>query len=205
LLKLIPFWLGNSAERKAPHLNFSKLFYVTPLFPVYEYGNLENYHVWEVPLAYICSYTTKAWGALILAFLLDGCISVFVPREKMVKYLSSERTSSYFIAAGFAPVLTVCSCAMIPIFGGIMIAGAGIGPGISFLLMAPAAGLAFMIGGPMASIRAVLPQSGKGGREFKDPVSQFRGRLDGFIIARYLANLEGLSRNPAVGHDHIVF
>ncbi len=109
------------------------------LFPVYDYGRLEDYAFWEIPYVYILNYATRAWGTLLFAFMLGGVIAAFVPREQMKKYLTSSRFSSYFLAALLAPVMTVCSCAMIPIFGGLIVAGAGVGPAVTFLLMAPAA------------------------------------------------------------------
>ena len=111
----------------------------TPLLPVYKYGELRSYHPALIPFVYLASYLTRAWGAFLFAFMLGGFIEVFISREKMKNYLSSKSARSYFLAALFAPVLTVCSCAMIPIFGGIMMAGAGLGPALTFLLMAPAA------------------------------------------------------------------
>jgi hypothetical protein len=115
------------------------------LFPVYDYGALKDYPFWAVPLVYILSYTTRAWGALLFAFTLGGLCVAFLPRDKMKRYMSSGKVSSYFLAAALAPVLTVCSCAMIPIFGGLLISGVGIGPAISFLLMAPAANVLALI------------------------------------------------------------
>ena len=111
----------------------------TNLFPVYDYGRLEDYAFWEIPYVYILNYATRAWGTLLFAFLLGGVIAAFVPREQMKKYLTSSNFSSYILAALLAPVMTVCSCAMIPIFGGLIVAGAGVGPAVTFLLMAPAA------------------------------------------------------------------
>jgi hypothetical protein len=110
-----------------------------PLTPVYKYEKLTEYPIWEIPLVYIFSYATRAWGPLLFAFMLGGFFSTFISKERMMAYFSSKTRRNYFIAAGLAPVFTVCSCAMIPIFAGIMMASAGIGPGISFLLMAPAA------------------------------------------------------------------
>jgi hypothetical protein len=108
-----------------------------PLFPVFNYDNpatdineLVNYPFWQIPFVYTFSYITRAWGALLLAFVLGGVIAVFVPKEKMKKYMSSKSFFSYILAGISAPVMTVCSCAMIPIFGGILISGAGIGPAI---------------------------------------------------------------------------
>ncbi|MEM2866332.1 MAG: permease [Candidatus Hadarchaeales archaeon] len=109
-----------------------------PLAPVYRYGDLKSYHPVLIPFVYLASYLTRAWGAFLFAFMLGGMIEAFVPREKMKGYLSSKSLRSYVLAALFAPVLAVCSCAMIPIFGGILAAGAGIGPALTFLLMAPA-------------------------------------------------------------------
>jgi len=111
----------------------------TPLFPVYNYGNLSSYNPVLIPFVYLANYLTRAWGAFLFAFMLGGIIEAFIPRQKMTNYFSSRSAKSYFLAALFAPVLTVCSCAMIPIFGGIIAIGAGIGPALTFLLMAPAA------------------------------------------------------------------
>lgn len=116
-----------------------------PLFPVYQYGNLRDFAFWQIPFVYIYSYCTRAWGALLFAFMLGGIISGFVPRDKMTKYMASKNISSYFLAALAAPLLTVCSCAMIPIFGGLLISGSGIGPALTFLLMAPAANILALI------------------------------------------------------------
>ena len=109
------------------------------LFPVYDYGELQDYTLWEIPYVYILNYATRAWGTLLFAFMLGGIIAAFVPKEKMKKYLTSKNFSSYVLAALLAPAMTVCSCAMIPIFGGLVVAGAGVGPAVTFLLMAPAA------------------------------------------------------------------
>ena len=116
-----------------------------PLTPVYKYHELKEYPLWEIPIVYIFSYATRAWGPLLFAFMLGGFFSTFISKEKMMAYFSSKSKRNYFIAAGLAPVFTVCSCAMIPIFAGIMMAGAGIGPAITFLLMAPAANIMAII------------------------------------------------------------
>jgi len=116
-----------------------------PLVPQYTYTNLKDFPFWQIPFVYIASYATRAWGALLFAFTLGGIIVAFVPRDKMKRAMSSGRVSSYFLAAALAPVLTVCSCAMIPIFGGLLISGVGLGPALTFLLMAPAANLLALI------------------------------------------------------------
>lgn len=116
-----------------------------PLFPVFKYRALNSYHPALIPIVYLGSYISRAWGAFIFAFMLGGIIAAFVPANRMRRLLSGRKLRSYVLAAAFAPMLTVCSCAMIPIFGGILIAGAGIGPAVSFLLMAPAANILALI------------------------------------------------------------
>ena len=116
-----------------------------PLFPVFQYKTLSTYPIWAIPLVYIASYLTRAWGAFIFAFMLGGIFSAFVPRAAMLKYLNSAKKGSYIFAGACAPIFAVCSCAMIPIFGGLLMAGAGIGPALTFLLMAPAANLMAVI------------------------------------------------------------
>jgi len=125
----------------------------TPLFPVFHYDNpatsdyneLMNYQFWQVPFVYIFSYLTRAWGPLALAFVLGGVIVAFVPKQRMQRYMGSSSFYSFILAGLFAPLLTVCSCAMIPIFGGLLISGAGMGPALTFLLMAPAANFMALI------------------------------------------------------------
>jgi uncharacterized protein len=124
-----------------------------PLFPVFNYDNpstpdyneLIDYPFWQVPFVYIFSYLTRAWGPLALAFVLGGVIVAFVPKQKMQRYMGSSSFYSFLLAGLFAPLLTICSCAMIPIFGGLLISGAGMGPALTFLLMAPAANFMALI------------------------------------------------------------
>lgn len=124
------------------------------LFPSYSYdlSDLRSMPLWLLPVKYTLSYITRAWGPLVFAFCMGGIIVGFVPREKFQRLLASGNSRSYFLAASAAPLLTVCSCAMIPIFGGLLVGGAGLGPAISFLLMAPAANImALMFTGSMIS------------------------------------------------------
>ncbi|OPX17908.1 hypothetical protein BXT86_03980 [candidate division WOR-3 bacterium 4484_100] len=128
-----------------------------PFFPIFKYQNLNSYGPLIIPVVYLWSYLTRAWGAFIFAFMFGGIIAAFIPTQSMRRMFSGKSIKSYFFAAAFAPVLTICSCAMIPIFGGILIAGAGIGPAISFLLMAPAANiLALLFTGEIISWKLAL-------------------------------------------------
>jgi hypothetical protein len=66
--------------------------------------------------------------------------------------MSGSKITGYGLALGIAPLLTVCSCTMVPLFAGVLYTGAGIGPAITFLLMAPAANiLTILLTGEMIS------------------------------------------------------
>ena len=115
-------------------------------------SDFENLEIWYIPIAYLIDYFSHGWICLIFAFVTAGLIYEFIPKEIIMKYMSSGRIISYFIALGIAPFLTVCSCTMVPLFAGLIYAGAGIGPAIVFLLMAPSANiLAVLLTGELLS------------------------------------------------------
>ncbi|MGQ9779715.1 MAG: permease [Bacillota bacterium] len=116
-----------------------------PLFPVYIVNNLKALPFWQIPIFYVISYISRAWGPLLFAFLLGGFIIAFIPQDRLQKLLNTKKIKSYFLAASVAPLLTVCSCAMLPLFGALLVSGVGIGPAVTFLLMAPAANIMAII------------------------------------------------------------
>jgi len=93
---------------------------------------------WLIPLYTLGNYISKAWVCLTVAFLIAGAMETFIPKQLIIKHLSSKSIKAYFIAALGGPMLSVCSCSIIPIFAGIYRRGAGLGPALAFLLAAPA-------------------------------------------------------------------
>jgi hypothetical protein len=93
---------------------------------------------WKIPFLTLLSYLTKAWFCLGMAFLIAGAIETFIPKELIIKHLGRRSTKAYFIAAFGGPLLSVCSCSIIPLFAAIKKRGAGLGPAITFLLATPA-------------------------------------------------------------------
>lgn len=77
---------------------------------------------------------------LIPAFLIAGGIAVFVRKESVLKYFGpkANKILSYGVASVSGTILSVCSCTILPLFGGIYYRGAGLGPGITFLYSGPA-------------------------------------------------------------------
>jgi hypothetical protein len=77
---------------------------------------------------------------LVPAFFIAGAISVFISQASVMKYLgaSANKFVAYGVASVSGSVLAVCSCTVLPIFGGIHKRGAGLGPAIAFLYSGPA-------------------------------------------------------------------
>ena len=93
---------------------------------------------WQIPFLTLLSYLEKAWFCLGMAFLIAGAVQTFIPKELIVKHLGKRNPKAYFIAAFGGPLLSVCSCSIIPLFAAIKKRGAGLGPAITFLLATPA-------------------------------------------------------------------
>ncbi len=77
---------------------------------------------------------------LLPAFYIAGAMTALIPKEAVTRFLG-RKTPKYIsypasAAAGF--LLAVYSCTVIPLFAGIYKKGAGLGPAITFLFVAPA-------------------------------------------------------------------
>ncbi len=77
---------------------------------------------------------------LIPAFFIAGAIAVFVSQASVMKYLGARanKVLAYGVASVSGSALAVCSCTVLPLFGGIYKMGAGLGPATAFLYSGPA-------------------------------------------------------------------
>jgi uncharacterized membrane protein YraQ (UPF0718 family) len=77
---------------------------------------------------------------LVPAFFIAGAIGVFVSQNAVMKYFGpkAHKALSYGVASVSGAILAVCSCTVLPLFGGIYMRGAGLGPAIAFLYSGPA-------------------------------------------------------------------
>jgi uncharacterized membrane protein YraQ (UPF0718 family) len=77
---------------------------------------------------------------LIPAFFIAGAIAVFISQASVLKYFGAgaRKILSYSVASISGTVLAVCSCTVLPLFAGIYMRGAGIGPATAFLYSGPA-------------------------------------------------------------------
>ncbi len=77
---------------------------------------------------------------LVPAFFIAGAIAVFISQTAVLKYFGprANKFLSYSVASVSGTILAVCSCTVLPLFGGIYKRGAGIGPAVAFLFSGPA-------------------------------------------------------------------
>jgi len=92
---------------------------------------------WNALLEYLSAHVLTC---LIPAFFIAGAISVFVSQGAILKYFGprANKLLSYTVASVSGVILAVCSCTVLPLFGGIYKRGAGIGPAVAFLYSGPA-------------------------------------------------------------------
>jgi len=77
---------------------------------------------------------------LLPAFYIAGAMTALIPKETVMRFLgrNTPKFISYPASAAAGFLLAVCSCTVIPLFAGIYKKGAGLGPAITFLFVAPA-------------------------------------------------------------------
>jgi len=120
------------------------------LAPTMKPANFHGLPIWYIPIAYLIDYFSHGWICLLFAFVTAGLIYELIPKETITKYMGGSKITGYGLALAIAPFLTVCSCTMVPLFAGVLYSGAGIGPAITFLLMAPSSNiLAILLTGDM--------------------------------------------------------
>lgn len=117
-------------------INRINLFIVQPPSHGIDYS---QYPWYLIPYWYIVNYLKSAWISLLFAFIMGGIIQEFIPQDWIKKYLQKNKFSSYIIAALMAPLFITCSCSVVPIYVGFLVAGASLGVVMTFFLMAPAA------------------------------------------------------------------
>jgi uncharacterized membrane protein YraQ (UPF0718 family) len=95
---------------------------------------------------------------LIPALFIAGAISIFISKEAVIKYFGAKANKilAYGVASVSGSILAVCSCTVLPMFAGIYMRGAGIGPATAFLYSGPAINILAII----LTARVLGPQLG---------------------------------------------
>ncbi|MBI4331927.1 MAG: permease [Chloroflexi bacterium] len=84
--------------------------------------------------------SAHALTCLVPAFFIAGAIAAFISQGAVLKYFGPQARKylSYSVASVSGAILAVCSCTVLPLFGGIYKRGAGLGPAVAFLYSGPA-------------------------------------------------------------------
>src|SRR5690606_15448499 len=92
---------------------------------------------WTGLLDYLAAHVLLC---LVPAFFIAGYLGGLMPKEVVTRYLGPKTPKyiSYPASAIGGFLLAVCSCTVLPLFAGIWKRGAGLGPAITFLFVAPA-------------------------------------------------------------------
>jgi uncharacterized membrane protein YraQ (UPF0718 family) len=79
-------------------------------------------------------------SCLLPALLIAGAIAVFVSQGSVIRLLGAgaNKLVAYGVASVSGAILAVCSCTVLPLFGGLYKRGAGLGPAVAFLYSGPA-------------------------------------------------------------------
>ncbi|PWI48115.1 permease [Candidatus Heimdallarchaeota archaeon B3_Heim] len=101
---------------------------------------------------------------LVPAFFIAGAMTYFIPKDLITRYMGTDADPkiAYPMATAGGFLLAVCSCTVLPLFVGIWKRGAGLGPAITFLFVAPAINIlaltytGTLIGMDIAIARGVL-------------------------------------------------
>lgn len=77
---------------------------------------------------------------LLPAFLIAGAMSSHISQGAVMRYLGPDapKVVAFSVASVSGTLLAVCSCTVLPLFGGIYKRGAGLGAAIAFLYSGPA-------------------------------------------------------------------
>ena len=77
---------------------------------------------------------------LLPAFLIAGAMSTYIRQGAVMRYLGPDapKLVAFSVASVSGSLLAVCSCTVLPLFGGIYKRGAGLGAAIAFLYSGPA-------------------------------------------------------------------
>jgi uncharacterized membrane protein YraQ (UPF0718 family) len=137
---------------------------------------------------------------LVPAFFIAGAISAFLSQAAILKYFGprAKKLVSYSVASVSGTVLAVCSCTVLPLFGGIYKRGAGLGPAIAFLYAAPAINVlaivysARLLGYDIGIARAVMEQSQADSKAFDMMAAQASDGMGTRLQVLFLLTLVGI-------------
>ncbi|MCQ4299186.1 permease [Pseudomonas songnenensis] len=131
------FWRGHPAEVKVllgMCAAFLLIFFLPMGQPRFENAVLEGLRLTQW---YAREHVILC---LLPAFVIAGAMAVYISQGAVMKHLgpASPKPVAFGVASVAGTLLAVCSCTVLPLFGGIYKRGAGLGAAIAFLYSGPA-------------------------------------------------------------------
>lgn len=83
------------------------------------------------------SIVLEAFPFMLIGTLVGGFIEVFVPQEKITRWLPEGRFMTVFTAAGLGIFFPVCECAVVPVVRRLLNKGVPLSAAVAFLLGGP--------------------------------------------------------------------
>lgn len=110
------------------------LIYFIPLQPRFENALLEGVRLTQW---YAREHVILC---LLPAFVIAGAMAAYISQGAVLQHLgpNAPKPVAFGVASIAGTLLAVCSCTVLPLFGGIYKRGAGLGPAIAFLYAGPA-------------------------------------------------------------------
>jgi uncharacterized protein len=134
---LLNFWQQQSAEARlllAICAGFLLIFFLPMGQPRFENAVLEGLRLTQW---YAREHVILC---LLPAFVIAGAMAVYISQGAVMKHLGPQapKPVAFAVASIAGTLLAVCSCTVLPLFGGIYKRGAGLGAAIAFLYAGPA-------------------------------------------------------------------
>ena len=134
---LLNFWQNQSREARlllALCAGFLLIFFLPMGQPRFENAVLEGLLLTQW---YACEHVILC---LLPAFVIAGAMAVYISQGAVMKHLGPQapKPVAFGVASIAGTLLAVCSCTVLPLFGGIYKRGAGLGAAIAFLYAGPA-------------------------------------------------------------------
>lgn len=123
--------------------DLKKVFFLFTAFLVFYFAPFQNDRVEKAVFESLFMMQDYAREHIILclipALFIAGGIAVFISKESVIKYFgaTANKFLSYSVASVSGTILAVCSCTVLPLFGGIYYRGAGLGPATVFCIQVP--------------------------------------------------------------------
>lgn len=134
---LLNFWQNQSREARlllALCAGFLLIFFLPMGQPRFENAVLEGLRLTQW---YAREHVILC---LLPAFVIAGAMAVYISQGAVMKHLGPQapKPVAFGVASIAGTLLAVCSCTVLPLFGGIYKRGAGLGAAIAFLYAGPA-------------------------------------------------------------------